>query len=177
MTFRKDLDKIEEERRSLLLLTNEERNAIVWAGRLRGKSFEEIHYFLITNYSSQLPKDYSLKDVQKDLSSALNKLQPAYLETAAELVQIEAHRFDVMLNSIWDKVTSGDVKAVDAALSISRERRKMLGLDEPDKIQVDWKVTLAQLIQSGDITPADIVRDFGEEVLTEVNYKLLELNK
>jgi hypothetical protein len=177
MTFRKDLDKIEEERRSLLLLTNEERNAIVWAGRLRGKSFEEIHYFLITNYSSQLPKDYSLKDVQKDLSSALNKLQPAYLETAAELVQIEAHRFDVMLNSIWDKVTNGDVKAVDAALSISRERRKMLGLDEPDKIQVDWKVTLAQLIQSGDITPADIVKDFGEEVLTEVNYKLLELNK
>lgn len=177
MTFKRDLDKIEEEKRSLLLLTNEERNAIVWAGRLRGKSFEEIHLFLITNYVSQLPRDYSVRDVQKDLSSALNKLQPAYLETAAELVQIEAHRFDVMLDSIWNKVTSGDTKAVDAALAISRERRKMLGLDEPDKIQVDWKVTLAQLIQSGDITPADIVKDFGEEVLTEVNYKLLELNK
>jgi len=177
MTFKRDLDKIEEEKRSLLLLTNEERNAIVWAGRLRGKSFEEIHIFLITNYVSQLPRDYSVRDVQKDLSSALNKLQPAYLETAAELVQIEAHRFDVMLDSIWNKVTSGDTKAVDAALAISRERRKMLGLDEPDKIQVDWKVTLAQLIQSGDITPADIVKDFGEEVLTEVNYKLLELNK
>ena len=53
----------------------------------------------------------------------------------------------------------------------------MLGLDEPDKIQVDWKITLAQLVQSGDLTPADIVKDFGEEVLTEVNYKLLELNK
>lgn len=177
MTFRRDLDKIEEEKRSLQLLTNEERNAIVWAGRLRGKSFEEIHLFLINSYSSQLPKDYSIKDVQKDLSTALNKLQTAYTETASELVQIEAHRFDVMLDSIWHKVKDGDTKAVDAALAISRERRKMLGLDEPDKIQVDWKITLAQMVQSGELTPADIVKDFGEEVLTEVNYKLLELNK
>ena len=66
MTFRRDLDKIEEEKRSLQLLTNEERNAIVWAGRLRGKSFEEIHFFLINSYSNQLPKDYSIKELAED---------------------------------------------------------------------------------------------------------------
>jgi hypothetical protein len=91
------------------------------------------------------------------------------------MVKIEALRFDTMLDAIWDKAISGDTRAIDTALAISRERRKLLGLDESEKITVDFRVTLAQLLQSGKVTPAEIQSEFGDEVLTEVNYKLLEM--
>lgn len=172
MRVEKELKRLET---GLISLKDTERQSIIWAGRLRGKSYEQIYNFLIENYYAQLPIDYSVNDVQKDLTIALEKLRPAYAETAQDMVKIEATRYDIMLDALWQKVTDGDTRAIDTALAISRERRKMLGLDEPEKFAVDWKVSLAQMVQSGEITPADIATEFGNEVLEEINYKLLEM--
>ena len=68
------------------------------------------------------------------------------------------------------------MRAVEAVLAISRERRKMLGLDSPEKFAVDYRVQLLHLLQSGSVTPAQIVDEFGKEVLVEVN-QLLETGK
>lgn len=158
-----------------LVKFDDERIAFAWAGRLRGKSYEEIFLELNRNFPGQLPLDYNLVKLQKDISTALERIKPAYTETANEMVQMEAHRYDVMLNSLWDKVLEGDTRAIDTALNISKERRKMLGLDEPEKFNVDFRVTLAEYVRDGKLTPAEIQQEFGEEVLQEVNYKLLEL--
>lgn len=162
-------------RNDVILLSDEERIAFAWAGRLRGKSYEAIFNEMQKNYPGLLPLDYNLAKLQKDISVALEKLRPAYVETANELVQIEAQRFDVMLDAIWDKVESGDTKAIDTALNISKERRKMLGLDESEKINVDFRIILAEYMRDGKLTPAEIQEEFGEEILSEVNYKLLEM--
>lgn len=58
-----------------------------------------------------------------------------YRESAAQMVQIEAARFDKMQAADWQKAEEGDVKAVEAVLAISRERRRMLGLDSPRNSQ------------------------------------------
>ncbi len=162
-------------RNEIVLLSDEERIAFAWAGRLRGKSYEAIFSEMQRNYPGLLPLDYNLVKLQKDISTALEKIKPAYMETAGELVQIEAQRFDVMLDSIWEKVESGDTRAIDTALNISKERRKMLGLDQPEKFSVDFRITLAEYLRDGKLTPAEIQEEFGAEILTEVNYKLLEL--
>lgn len=162
-------------RNDIVLLSDEERIAFAWAGRLRGKSYESIFLEMQKAYPGLLPLDYNLTKLQKDISFALEKLKPAYMETASELVQIEAQRFDVMLDAVWDKVEKGDTRAIDTALNISKERRKMLGLDESEKLQVDFRVTLAEYMRDGKLTPAEIQEEFGTEILTEVNYKLLEL--
>lgn len=162
-------------RNDIVLLSDEERIAFAWAGRLRGKSYESIFLEMQKAYPGLLPLDYNLVKLQKDISTALEKLKPAYMETASELVQIEAQRFDVMLDAVWDKVEKGDTRAIETALNISKERRKMLGLDESEKFQVDFRIILAEHLKSGKISPKEIQEEFGDEILTEVNYKLLEL--
>ncbi len=159
----------------IVLLKEDERIALVWAGRLRGRSYEEIFLELNNKFPGKLPLDYSVKSVQKDVNAALERLRPAYLETASDMVKIEALRFDTMLDAIWDKAISGDTRAIDTALAISRERRKLLGLDESEKLQIDFRITLAEYLKSGKISPKEIQEEFGDEILTEVNYKLLEL--
>lgn len=162
-------------RYDIVLLKEDERIALVWAGRLRGRSYEEIFLELNNKFAGKLPLDYSVKSVQKDVNAALERLKPAYLETASDMVKIEALRFDTMLDAIWDKAIEGDTRAIDTALAISRERRKLLGLDESEKLQIDFRITLAEYLKSGKISPKEIQEEFGDEILTEVNYKLLEL--
>jgi hypothetical protein len=57
------------------------------------------------------------------------------IETARE---VEAARYDALTRAVWKKAIAGDYAAIDRVLAISRERRRMLGLDEPTK--VDWRI-------------------------------------
>ena len=170
-----EVEKYEDARMGIATLSNEERIATVWAARLSGMTYTQIYYYLQERFGGSLHPSYSVKSVEADLQLAFSQLPSVYGETAKDMVSIENARFDRMLNSIWEKVEDGDVRAVDTALAISRERRKMLGLDEPEKFQVDWRFTLAQMVKGGELTPAQIVDEFGEEVLVEVNDRLLEL--
>jgi hypothetical protein len=65
------------------------------------------------------------------VSRALAKLTA---EPAAELRELELLRLDRMLQAIWEQVIRGSHGAVDRALRISESRRKLLGLDAPQKI-------------------------------------------
>lgn len=169
------VEKYEDARMGIAILSDQERVATVWAARLAGHTHNQIYHLMQERFGSILPASYSPKSVELDLQKAFSQLPATYGETAKDMVSIENARFDRMLNSIWDKVEAGDTRAVDTALAISRERRKMLGLDEPEKFQVDWRITLAQMVHGGELTPAQIVEEFGEEVLVEVNDKLLEM--
>lgn len=169
------VEKYEDARMGIAILSDEERIATVWAARLSGLTHNQIYHAMIERFGGSLPGAYSVKSVEADLQKAFSQLPVTYGETAKEMVAIENSRFDRMLNSIWSEVEAGNTRAVDTALAISRERRKMLGLDEPEKFQVDWRITLAQMVQSGELSPAQIVDEFGEEILVEVNEKLLEL--
>lgn len=169
------IEKYEDARMGIALLSDEERVATVWAARLAGHTYQQIYKIMQDRFGTSLPGNYSIKSVETDLQKAFSQLPVTYGETAKDMVAIENARFDRMLNSIWPDVEAGNTRAVDTALAISRERRKMLGLDEPEKFQVDWRITLAQMVQSGELSPAQIVDEFGEEILVEVNQKLLEL--
>lgn len=159
----------------LMPLSDEERRAHVWERRLKGFSYEAIYRDMLETFSRDvLPKDWSPKKVYGDCSAILVKVQDEYKETAAEMVDIELGRFDELLSAVWPSAKSGDLAAVDRALAISKERRKMMGLDNPDRIQIDWRFQVADLLQKGTIKPEDVVREFGEEALIEVNTILIE---
>lgn len=159
----------------LMPLSDEERRAHVWERRLKGFSYEAIYRDMLETFSRDvLPKDWSPKRVYSDCSAILVKVQDEYKETAAEMVDIELGRFDELLSAVWPSAKSGDLAAVDRALAISKERRKMMGLDNPERFEVNWKVQVADLLQRGTITPQDVVNEFGESALIEVNQLLLE---
>ena len=155
-------------------LSDEERRAQVWELRLKGFSYEAIANEMVARHgTSLLPNGYSAKHVYDDTSYVLSKVSNEYKETAAEMVQIESMRFDTMLNAVWDAAQDGDLRAIEAVLNISRERRKMLGLDNPERIQVDWRIQLVDLINQGTVTPAQVVEEFGEDALVEINRLML----
>lgn len=159
----------------LVPMSDDERRAHVWERRLKGYSYEAIYRDMLDTFSPDvLPKDWSPKRVYADCSAILVKIQDEYKETAAEMVDIELGRFDELLSAVWPMAKAGDLNAVEKALSISRERRKMMGLDNPERFEVNWKVQLADLLQRGTITPQDVVIEFGEEALIQVNQLLLE---
>jgi len=160
---------------ALAPLSDDERRAHVWERRLKGYSYDAIYRDMLENFErAVLPKDWSPRKVYSDCSAILVKIQDEYKETAAEMVDIELGRFDELLTAIWPAARAGDLNAVEKALSISRERRKMMGLDNPERFEVNWRVQVADLLQRGTITPQDVVNEFGETALIEVNQYLLE---
>lgn len=158
-------------------LSDEERRAQVWEMRLKGYTHEAIARELEDRFSGLLPKPWNARAVYDDCTFVLNSVQGEYKESASEMVQIEQQRFDAMLKGIWDKAEAGDVQAIDRVLDISNARRKMLGLDNPERFVVDWRIQLVQLLQNGTVTPQMVATEFGDEILIEVNQKMLEMRE
>ena len=162
---------------SLILteMSDEERRAHVWERRLKGYSYEAIAREMRETFApSSLPKNWGPKQVYADCAAILAQIRDEFSENAAEAVNIELGRFDELLNAVWENAKAGDVRSVQVALDISRERRKMLGLDSPERFQVDWYVQVANFLQKGLITPQEIADEFGDEGLSTVNRYLLE---
>lgn len=155
-------------------LSDRERIAQVWELRLKGFSHEAIANELASRFPADvLPKGWGAKAVYDDCQAALNTVQNEYKETAIEMVGIELSRFDELLKGVWEQAAAGDVRSIEAALAISRERRKLVGLDNPERFQIDWRIQLVGLLQNGTVTPQQIASEFGDEALIEVN-RLLE---
>jgi hypothetical protein len=156
-------------------LGDEERRAQVWELRLRGYSHEAISRELIERFGEgMLPVGYSPKHVYDDCTFVLNAIQNEFKESSIEMVGIEVKRFDKMLEAIWDKAEAGDVSAIDRVLAISKERRKMLGLDTPEKFAIDWRMQVVTLLESGTVTPQQIATEFGNDALIAINQLLIE---
>ena len=161
---------------SFVQLSDEERRAQVWERRLKGFSYEAIAREMREQFSAEsLPKNWSAKTVYADCVAILAQIRDEFSENAAEAVNIELGRFDELLNAVWENAKAGDVRSVQVALDISRERRKMLGLDSPERFQVDWRVQVVELLQKGLVTPQEIAAEFGDEGLGEVNRLMLEM--
>ena len=56
-------------------------------------------------------------------------------ESAEEVRAMELERLDAMHRAVWDAAISGDLDAFDRALKVAESRRKLLGLDAPQKHQ------------------------------------------
>jgi hypothetical protein len=101
-----------------------ERKALVIGLRQAGLDFEQIAQR--TGYA--------------DSSGAWRAWQAAMADVvrqpAREAFDLELSRLDVAQTALWAKVRAGNLGAVREFLNISRERRKMLGLDAAFRIDV-----------------------------------------
>ena len=58
------------------------------------------------------------------------------LDNLAELRLLELERLDRVLNVVWDEVLQGKLAAINAYLKITDLRAKLIGLYQPEKIQM-----------------------------------------
>lgn len=157
------------------LMPDAERRAMVWDMRLNGFSYAAIATALHERLPvGSLVANYSAKHAYNDCSVLMNEMRNEFRETAIEMVELEASRFDKLQAAIWERAEEGDLAAINTALAISKERRKMLGLDDPDRIKVDWRIELVELVRGGFVKPEEIASTFGDEALIEVNQLMLE---
>lgn len=63
-------------------------------------------------------------------------LQGRKLDTSTDLAKLESDRLDRVLRGQWDKIENGDTRAAMAAVSISKRRSELFGLDAPTRSQV-----------------------------------------
>ena len=80
----------------------------------------------------------------RDGSAAYKAVQAGkrlgFVEPAAELRQLESDRLDRLQRAVWTNAVKGDLPAVNAALKISDQRAKLLGLNAPQRTDVTIKL-------------------------------------
>ena len=63
-------------------------------------------------------------------------------ESVDEARRLELMRLDELQFSLWDRAINGDLPAANCVLKIMDRRAKLLGLDKPDKVEVNkWDFT------------------------------------
>jgi hypothetical protein len=63
-------------------------------------------------------------------------------EPADEVRVLALQRLDRLLFAVWQKALSGDLECIDRALKIEARRAKLLGLDAPEKVDIEWRIRL-----------------------------------
>jgi hypothetical protein len=70
-----------------------------------------------------------------DVDAALEELAALQRGKAEKLREIELDRCEKMTLGLWPKVRQGDEKAVRALVSVMDRRAKLLGLDQPSRVE------------------------------------------
>ena len=67
-------------------------------------------------------------------------------ESIEEARQLELMRLDELQVAVWDRAINGDLPAAHCVLKIMDRRAKLLGLDKPEKIEVNkWDINAEDL--------------------------------
>lgn len=122
--------------------------------RKRGVSFRNIGRAL----------DISGKTAHQYVTDALRTLATELKQETAEHVTLELARYDDLLQAVMPAALAGDLQAVDRAIKLSEARRKLLGLDEPTKI--DWRKGAEEAGLDPDALLDDVKQRLRAAVLT-----------
>lgn len=86
--------------------------------------------------------DIEVANIQR---AELDRLERLSLETLDQERRLELSRCDEFIRSLWPKIERGEPRAVEVAIKVCERRSRLLGLDAPEKRQVDVDVTVANL--------------------------------
>jgi hypothetical protein len=73
----------------------------------------------------------------RDCTGELKRTRDETGEAAEEVRVLELERLDIATKGVMPKVLEGDERATDVMLRIQARRAKLLGLDSPDRQQVE----------------------------------------
>jgi len=98
--------------------------------RKRGTSYDAIAAAL--GYAG---KSGAYKAVARALHETLR-------EATEEVRALELGRLDIMLTSVWDRAAGGDCHAIEIVLKLQDRRAKLLGLDQPLRVDVETRIRM-----------------------------------
>jgi hypothetical protein len=121
-----------EEKKRLKIVTSEEadldlkqRDARVFELRIQGHTFDQIAGEV--GYSGPSGAWQAYQRIKSE----------TIFESIDEARQLELMRLDEMQLAVWDRAINGDLPAAHCVLKIMDRRAKLLGLDKPEKVEVN----------------------------------------
>lgn len=104
-----------------------------WDLQIAGYRIQDIHVILL-NYYPRLNADniWEAMDVYFEW-------RRRYTNTPAMDKQLALDRLDRMLLVLDPSIRAGSIKAISLALRVEESRRKLLGVDSPEKREIDLK--------------------------------------
>jgi len=103
--------------------------------RKKGATYQQIAETL--RGTPGIPKSYCKANAYRDVMAELNGIIAANGEAAESVRVMEIMRLDRLLVALDDGIEAGDPSAINTAIRIGESRRKLLGLDAPDKSAVE----------------------------------------
>lgn len=85
------------------------------------------------------PKAYGEAQAYRDVKRELDHLAEECHEAAEQVRQLELTRLDRLQVALEGRIRDGDPQAINTAIRLSESRRRLLGLDAPDKQEVEHK--------------------------------------
>jgi hypothetical protein len=130
-----------ENKKRLKVISSEEseaemrrRDARVYELRIQGNTFEQIASEV--GYSGP-----------SGAWQAHQRIKSEWIfESIEEARQLELMRLDELQVAVWDRAINGDLPAAHCVLKIMDRRAKLLGLDKPEKVEVNkWDINAEDL--------------------------------
>jgi hypothetical protein len=104
-----------------------------------------------------LPEHWSKRYAHKDFQRALGKIQEEVEDRARTVREMELRRLRRLQRGLWQDALNGDTDAARTIVRLMKRRAKLLGLDEPEELDVDMG-TDRETIE----TLLDALEDFPE---------------
>jgi hypothetical protein len=119
------------------LLDTAERRKEVIQLREAGASWEAIASTLETRHGKEgLPNGWDKRYAYKDFHRALGKVQEEVKDRARTVREMELKRLNRIQRGHWEAAINGDTDAARTVVKLMKRRAKLLGLDEPDELDV-----------------------------------------
>lgn len=99
-------------------------------------------------------KSVTSQAVAKMITRVLARLAKLTEQNVDDVRRIELERLDVMLKGLWSKAEGGDESAVDRILKIMQRRAEMLGIDAPERKQIEAELGIHR--RAADLTDDEL---------------------
>lgn len=107
--------------------------------------------------------DIPLDRVKNIIGAALKKLTKEMNGQAEQIRSLELSRLDELQSAIWEDCMGGKLTAIDRVLKIMERRSKLVGLDAPERLNLQADIKVEQMKEAKDRLMAKILDMAPEE--------------
>ena len=94
----------------------------------------------------------SVRSIQRDLRAVEAEFRASIINVIEERRGLQIRQIDAAKNALWPKVQKGHIMAIQPYVSLLNRESKLLGLDAPIEIDLQWRTPL----QSAGIDPGQV---------------------
>lgn len=160
------------------LITAAERRRFEIALREQRYSYALIAEATIKRFGvDSLPKGYDARYACSDVNDELRKWRREMKEDLDSIMELEMRNLDQLENAHMAAAMRGNHRSTEVILRIKETRAKLLGLNAPVQVKVDYKAELVHRVQLGEITIDQLRAELGDEYTEELlrNMPIAEL--